>query len=82
MCLVVCVNGEADLLLLLVAIRWRHILDSKLYTDWERARESRGIFEMLFQGCVQKCEFGMETTTTVLSKNVNLAVKGLTLPGG
>ena len=33
---------------------------------------------MFFQGCVQKCEFGMENTTTVLSRNANLAVKGLT----
>ena len=35
------------------------------------------IFEMFFQGCVQKCEFGMESTTTVVSRNADLAVKGL-----
>ena len=51
--------------------------DSKLYLDGERAGESLGIFEMLFQGCVQKCKFCMESTTTVLIRNANLVVKGL-----
>ena len=55
------------------------MLESKLYLDGERAGQSCGISEMSFQGCVQKCEFGMESTTTVLSRNVKLAVKGLTL---
>ena len=53
-----CVSGAADLLLSLVATRWQHILDSKLYSDGKRAGESRGIFEISFQG---------------RGKNVNLA---------
>ena len=53
------------------------MLESKLYSDGERAGESRGIFEMFFQGCAQKCEFGMESTNTVLRRNANLVVKGL-----
>ena len=80
MCLVVCEWGSsffAYIMFLLVATRWQHMLESKLYSDGERAGESRSIFEMFFQGCVQKCKFGMESTTTVLSRNANLAVKWL-----
>ena len=45
-----CVSGTADLLFTLVITRWQHILDSKSYSDGERAGKSRGIFEMFFQG--------------------------------
>ena len=65
----------AYILFSLVATRWQHMLDSKLYSDGERAGESRGIFEMRFQGCAQKCEFGMESTTAALSRDADLAVE-------
>ena len=53
------------------------MLQSKLYLDGGRVGECCGIFEMCLQGCVQKCKFGMKSTTTVLSRKANLAVKGL-----
>ena len=78
--LVACVSGAVDLLLTF-CFRWLPLDGTTywilIYIRMAKEQENLAGYLKFFQGCVQKCEFGMESTTTVLNRNVYLAVKGL-----